>query len=293
MVNEQTVRLMYKILGQDGKEYGPVDVETLRRWISEGRVNAQTQAQAEGSTDWRPLTEFPELEGLLAGSGPPSPPPPQPQPAAPTVQPAAQPQRKALAIVSLVLGILSLVTCFLAGIPAIITGAIAQSRSRRDPARYGGRGLALAGLILGCCGTALTAIVVLALPVVLPAVAKGKSRAETIRCVGNLKLIGLAARMYAQDHNGVLPRDFITMSNELPSPKVLVCPADRTRQAATEWADFSADNVSYEFLAPGAKQQEVMNQPVFRCPIHDNVCYGDGSVQQGQEMPPPRLRPRR
>ena len=52
---------MYKIIGTDGKEYGPVTADQLRRWISEGRVNAHTRAQAEGSTEWQPISAFPEF----------------------------------------------------------------------------------------------------------------------------------------------------------------------------------------------------------------------------------------
>jgi hypothetical protein len=33
----------------------------MRQWIAEGRVNAQTLIQAEGQTDWRPLSSFPEF----------------------------------------------------------------------------------------------------------------------------------------------------------------------------------------------------------------------------------------
>jgi hypothetical protein len=52
---------MYKILGGDGKEYGPVSVETLQQWISEGRANAQTQLQAEGAAGWTALGQVPEF----------------------------------------------------------------------------------------------------------------------------------------------------------------------------------------------------------------------------------------
>ena len=34
---------MYKIIGGDGKEYGPIDEASLRQWIQEGRLNAQSQ----------------------------------------------------------------------------------------------------------------------------------------------------------------------------------------------------------------------------------------------------------
>lgn len=52
---------MYKIIGGDGKEYGPVNADELRRWITEGRVNAQTRVLADGSADWQPLGAIPEF----------------------------------------------------------------------------------------------------------------------------------------------------------------------------------------------------------------------------------------
>ena len=54
---------MYKIIGADGKEYGPITAEQLRQWLVEGRVNSQTQVLAEGQADWKPLSQFPELCG--------------------------------------------------------------------------------------------------------------------------------------------------------------------------------------------------------------------------------------
>ena len=52
---------MYKVIGSDNREYGPASEETVRRWIAEGRANAQSQAQAEGETGWRTLGSFPEF----------------------------------------------------------------------------------------------------------------------------------------------------------------------------------------------------------------------------------------
>jgi len=37
---------MYTIIGGDQKQYGPVTAEELRRWIAEGRADAQTQVLA-------------------------------------------------------------------------------------------------------------------------------------------------------------------------------------------------------------------------------------------------------
>jgi hypothetical protein len=67
---------MYKIVGGDQKEYGPVSMEQLRQWATEGRVNAQTLVQGEGTTEWKPLGSLPEFVELLgagaAGPGAPT-----------------------------------------------------------------------------------------------------------------------------------------------------------------------------------------------------------------------------
>jgi hypothetical protein len=55
---------MYRILGSDGNEYGPVSIEQLSQWIRERRVNGDTRVQGEDGS-WRPLREVPELMVLL------------------------------------------------------------------------------------------------------------------------------------------------------------------------------------------------------------------------------------
>ena len=88
----------YSIIGHDQKQYGSVTEDQLRQWIREGRANAQTRVQAEGSTEWKSLSEIPEFAAALKGALP----PPLP-PAATTVAPQ---KTSALAVTSLVLGIL-------------------------------------------------------------------------------------------------------------------------------------------------------------------------------------------
>jgi hypothetical protein len=63
---------MYKILGGDGKEYGPISADTLRQWISEGRANAQTQVQAEGTAGWTPLGQLAQFAPLFNAPPPPA-----------------------------------------------------------------------------------------------------------------------------------------------------------------------------------------------------------------------------
>jgi hypothetical protein len=66
---------MYKIIGADGKEYGPISADQMRQWISEGRVNGQTMVLLEGTADWKPLAQFPELASSLAIAPVPAPQP--------------------------------------------------------------------------------------------------------------------------------------------------------------------------------------------------------------------------
>ena len=55
---------MYRILGGDGKEYGPVSFQQLGQWIAEKRVNGDTRVQGEDGA-WRLLRDVPELVVLL------------------------------------------------------------------------------------------------------------------------------------------------------------------------------------------------------------------------------------
>jgi hypothetical protein len=67
---------MYKIIGGDHKQYGPISGEDVHKWIAEGRLNAQSLAQAQGDIEWKQLSAFPEFAGAFASkSATPSVPP--------------------------------------------------------------------------------------------------------------------------------------------------------------------------------------------------------------------------
>ena len=139
---------MYKIIGADGNEYGPVSAEQIRQWVAEGRLNAVSRIQAEGSGEWKLLHEFPEF-GLSA------PPPPRPSPIQPTaisLPPPAVPQNNPCAAWSLGVGIAAILPCccWTVVLPAtsIALGAIALSQLKQNP-HQGGRSMAIAGIVLG------------------------------------------------------------------------------------------------------------------------------------------------
>jgi hypothetical protein len=60
---------MYKIIGADSQEYGPVSAEQIRQWLAEGRVNSETKVQAEGEGEWKQVADIPELVARPAARG--------------------------------------------------------------------------------------------------------------------------------------------------------------------------------------------------------------------------------
>jgi len=69
---------MYKIIGADGQQYGPVSVEMIRQWLAENRLRPESLVQAEGSAEWKPLSSFPEFAS-------------EPKTVPPTITPLATP----------------------------------------------------------------------------------------------------------------------------------------------------------------------------------------------------------
>lgn len=60
---------MYKIIGADQKEYGPITAEQMQKWITEGRVNPQTLVWSEAVNNWKPLASYPEFAANLPSGG--------------------------------------------------------------------------------------------------------------------------------------------------------------------------------------------------------------------------------
>jgi len=138
---------MYKIIGVDGREYGPITADQLREWIAEGRANAQTWALAEGAAQWKPLTEYLEFAPALGRT-----PPPLSAPGPISITRA--PRTNSLALMGMLMGVLSITCgmCCCYGMPfnllGIVFSLIALAQIRNDPRSQEGWGLAVAGLVL-------------------------------------------------------------------------------------------------------------------------------------------------
>jgi len=114
----------------------------------------------------------------------------------------------------------------------------------------------------------LLIVVVLAVlaALILPALAAAKKKSNRVGCVSNLKQIGIAFRLWEGDNGDKYPMAvsvtnggamelvdtgnvaacFRVMSNELNTPKILLCPMDVHRAWVTNFSNgFGNSNISY------------------------------------------------
>jgi type II secretory pathway pseudopilin PulG len=179
-------------------------------------------------------------------------------------------------------------------------------------------------------------VIFIASGLILPALIRPHDGRIRINCVNNLKQTGLAFRLWAGDNGDKYPMAyagdtnyplinrgnpwsiddaiaqhqytvFAAMSNELSTPKVVVCPQDKRTAATNFTTDFNNSHISYfvgldadesrplAFLAGdrnltnGQSSRNGMfnfqtNQSIgWTKELHDrtgNIALGDGSVQQ-------------
>jgi hypothetical protein len=135
-----------------------------------------------------------------------------------------------------------------------------------------------------------------------------EAKARSPDCMNNLMQIGLAFRTFAIDNDSRFPFNLSTnfggtlelctrasdgfdsnavihfqvASNELSTPRILVCPKDRFKKPATGFSLLTADNVTYRLRTGTNITERGPKQVLAVCPIDGNKLYSDGSVMDSK-----------
>ncbi len=213
--------------------------------------------------------------------------PPQPpmQPGAPSGQSAVS----GLAVTSLILGILALPMTCLAGIPAIICGHMGLSRIKRSGGALRGGGMALAGLIMGYVGTALSLIAVpIILSLAMPVFSKIQEQAQITKISNDIRQVFLACELLSQDsEDWGFPESMQALQDELvedgyvDDEGVFNLPQERMGSHI----DDDAEGRLFILLTPGAVMDSLeADTPVLVSTVafsrHKRiVVFADGSVE--------------
>jgi len=136
------------------------------------------------------------------------------------------------------------------------------------------------------------AIIAILAALLLPALAQAKAKAKRIDCVNRLRQISLGWRMWANDNGGKYPWQvdyndggsldsgnwvdhYLVASNEIASPRILVCPDDTDKRYKDLWRILNGiSDVSY-FV--GTTAEETKPQSILAG--DHNVTGGGGDVE--------------
>ena len=147
----------YKIIGADGRQYGPISADQIRQWIAEGRVESRTPVFTDGARDWTFVGLLPEFASQFVTQAP------------PTIAPPVHARKTSgFATTGLICGILAWpFFCCCCGFPlnlfGLVFSLIGWSQINRHPELFEGRGQAVAGLVLSALSLLLFLFYLLAM----------------------------------------------------------------------------------------------------------------------------------
>jgi hypothetical protein len=108
-------------------------------------------------------------------------------------------------------------------------------------------------------------------------------RAPAINCANQLSQILAAARSWSNDNLDQPPPSLEVLSNDLPSPAVLFCPANLITAVPTNWAQVDWTKIDYTWVSPPDWSNPTNVACV--CRIHNNYGRVEGSVSVGDYRP--------
>ena len=207
-----------------------------------------------------------------------------PVPATPVVDYSTPQPHNRYAARAMVFGLLGFLP-FIPGILAIRYGRRGLRDADDDP-RLEGRGQAKAGIWLGVGSVVIWAALAIA---AVPALANARRSAIRVRCLSNLRQIGMASMTYAAGNSGRLPASIDDMIRTGPlTAGIFQCPACAGDPSKPPASSGAFGPYSYVYLGGGRKLQAIRSastEPLAYEPLtnHDdpgiNVLYADGHAE--------------
>ncbi len=207
---------------------------------------------------------------------------------APMAMGYASPQQSlptsAMAIASLVCGCLLCIP--LIGVLALIFGIIGLKQTSEQ--RRSGRGMAIAGTVLGGINVlGSVGYLALVVSIMIPSLSRAREMANRVKCASNMRQIGQAMLLYANQNKGAYPPDLTTLAKAdgTLSTNMFVCPSGNDTPAP-DWAHLaSGGHLSYIYVGNGMNTAAVPNAVLlYENPAEHggdgmNVLFGDGHVE--------------
>lgn len=203
-----------------------------------------------------------------------------------------------IAITSLVLGIVGLLTVWLCGlgvlcaIPAVICGHIGYARVKQSAGALAGRGLAMAGLIMGYLSIGLLVAAVpisLLAAIAVPSFVNARDKSIESSCKNNLRLLDGALQQYALDNgNALAPGMTALVGTNAYIRETPVCKGGGTYTLPSRLSDRTSCSRHGTLQQPRPRPLagEVIPQPsaeivnLTRAPCLNNLRLLDGAIQQ-------------
>ena len=192
-----------------------------------------------------------------------------------------------LAIAALVCGIVGLIVPGV-GLVGLILGIVAlmQRKTPDEP----GKGLAITGIITG--GLSLLCIPAILISILLPSLNRAREAANRIHCSSNMRQIGLAIKMYANEfggREGKNPPDLaVVLATQDITPDVFCCPTSNdtplTGTVATPQQLTAGSGVCSYVYVPGLTDYSSADAVLLYEPLTNhtgdgcNFLYADGHV---------------
>lgn len=174
----------------------------------------------------------------------------------------------------------------LAPILAIICGIVGVTQTRDG--RHSGKGMSITGISLGGVGL-LLAIIGVGSALLAPSYSSSCT-SPRVRCAANLKQIGLAMQLYANENKGLYPPrpEDLLLTQDITTD-IFVCPSTNDTWATGATTQQAAANLSagghdsYIYLGAGKNSNTPANVVLVYEPLQDhgngmNVLFADGHV---------------